>query len=172
MSIDLSQFIPTFLEESYEGLEAMESCLLGLEQGDIDSINTIFRAAHSIKGGAGTFGFNRVTDFTHEVETLLDEMRDGRRTITQSDIDLLLKSTDCIRLLINSARDGTECDDPSIEEVQLALKVTLAEEDTAVAQAPAGQPSENSDGNGWQIEFAPFPAMLQTGNDPVYILEA
>jgi len=76
MSIDLSQFIPTFLEESVEGLELMESSLLELDQeSDSETINSIFRAAHSIKGGAGTFGFNDVTEFTHLVETLLDEMR-------------------------------------------------------------------------------------------------
>lgn len=128
MSIDLSQFIPTFLEESFEGLELMESSLLNLEQGDIDTINAIFRAAHSIKGGAGTFGFNRVTDFTHEVETLLDEMRDGRRSIEQRDVDLLLRSVDCIRLLIEAARDGVECDAPSIQDVHNALAQTLNKE--------------------------------------------
>ena len=171
MGIDLSQFIPTFLEESFEGLEIMESSLLGLEQGDIDSINAIFRAAHSIKGGAGTFGFNRVTDFTHEVETLLDEMRDGRRPVTQTDIDLLLKSTDCIRLLINSARDGIDCTDSSIDEVQLAFKVALGEE---VQQSNPAAEKQSEDGNnsGWLIEFAPHADMLQSGNDPIYIIEA
>ncbi len=69
MTVDLSQFIPSFLEESFEGLELMESSLLNLEQGDDETINSIFRAAHSIKGGAGTFGFNNVTEFTHLVET-------------------------------------------------------------------------------------------------------
>ncbi|NRA62354.1 MAG: chemotaxis protein CheA [Psychrobium sp.] len=172
MGIDLSQFIPTFLEESFEGLEIMESSLLGLEQGDIDSINAIFRAAHSIKGGAGTFGFNRVTDFTHEVETLLDEMRDGRRPVTQADNDLLLKSTDCIRLLINSARDGIDCPDPIIDEVQLALKVALGEEVKQSSPAADEQQSDDGDNSGWLIEFAPHADMLQSGNDPIYIIEA
>ena len=73
MTIDLAQFLPSFLEESYEGIEVMESGLLNLQPGDLDAINAIFRAAHSIKGGAGTFGFDQVTEFTHLVETLLDE---------------------------------------------------------------------------------------------------
>jgi two-component system chemotaxis sensor kinase CheA len=74
MSIDLSQFYEVFIEESFEGLEAMEAELLNLEPGDVDSeiINTIFRAAHSIKGGSGTFGFMAIADFTHVLETLLD----------------------------------------------------------------------------------------------------
>ena len=79
MSIDMSQFLDTFYEESFEGLEIMETELLALDAGNADSetINTIFRAAHSIKGGSGTFGLNAVADFTHVMETLLDEMRDG-----------------------------------------------------------------------------------------------
>ena len=76
MSGDLSQFIRSLLEESFEGLELIESSLLNLEQGDDETIHSIFRAAHSIKGGAVTFGLNNVTEFTHLVETLLDEMRD------------------------------------------------------------------------------------------------
>jgi two-component system chemotaxis sensor kinase CheA len=98
MSIDLSQFIPSFLEESFEGLELMESSLLNLDAGDNEIINSIFRAAHSIKGGAGTFGFDNVTEFTHLVETLLDEIRDGRRDITAKDTELLLVSVDSFRM--------------------------------------------------------------------------
>ena len=73
MSIDLSQFFEVFFEESFEGLDAMESELLNLTPGEADSetLNTIFRAAHSIKGGSGTFGFTSVSDFTHVLETLL-----------------------------------------------------------------------------------------------------
>lgn len=176
MSIDLSQFVPTFLEESFEGLELMESSLLNLEQGDVDTINAIFRAAHSIKGGAGTFGFDRVTDFTHEVETLLDEMRDGRREITQHDVDLLLKSVDCIRLLIEAARDGVQCDDPSIDTNFKAIQATLSShpsnEDVpheVVATAPT-EPS--SQATGWSISFIPSHHILQTGNDVLRLFVA
>ena len=102
MSVDLSQFIPSFLEESFEGLELMESGLLDLQRGDNETIHSIFRAAHSIKGGAGTFGFDNVTEFTHLVETLLDEMRDGRREVSSKDTEILLDSVDCMRLLIEA----------------------------------------------------------------------
>ncbi|MCG7531833.1 chemotaxis protein CheA [Psychrobium sp. MM17-31] len=174
MSIDLSQFIPTFLEESFEGLELMESSLLNLEQGDADTINAIFRAAHSIKGGAGTFGFNRVTDFTHDVETLLDEMRDGRRNIEQADVDLLLRSVDCIRLLVEAARDGVECTDQSIEEVHKGLAQTL---NKAISSEEAPEIAEDSPDTGaqtpiWKISFIPHHEMLQTGNDVLHIINA
>ncbi|NRA84577.1 MAG: chemotaxis protein CheA, partial [Gammaproteobacteria bacterium] len=177
MSIELSQFIPTFLEESFEGLELMESSLLTLEQGDNDTIHAIFRAAHSIKGGAGTFGFHRVTDFTHEVETLLDEMRDGRRQVCQSDIDLLLRSVDCIKLLIESARDGVECDDSAINEVHQGLETTLngAEQPetlSVLAASPSISSKEAVIEHLWTIAFEPTHEMLQTGNDPVHIFTA
>jgi two-component system, chemotaxis family, sensor kinase CheA len=75
MAIDMAQFHQVFFEESFEGLDAMESGLLNLDLGAVDAeaINTIFRAAHSIKGGSGTFGFTVVSDFTHVMETLLDD---------------------------------------------------------------------------------------------------
>jgi two-component system chemotaxis sensor kinase CheA len=92
MSVDLSQFFEVFFEESFEGLDVMESELLNLQPGtpDDEIINTIFRSAHSIKGGSGTFGFSSVADFTHVVETLLDQIRDGQRQLTQQQIDLFL----------------------------------------------------------------------------------
>ena len=95
MSIDMAQFHQVFFEESFEGLDVMESGLLNLDNGAIDpeAINSIFRAAHSIKGGSGTFGFTPVSDFTHVMETLLDEMRDGRRQITQAAVSCWLRWT-------------------------------------------------------------------------------
>ena len=99
MEIDFSRFHQTFFEESFEGLDIMESALLKLDIGNADSetINTIFRAAHSMKGGAATFGFLDVAGFTHLLETLLDQMRSGQRAVTQHDVDLLLRSVDVVR---------------------------------------------------------------------------
>ncbi len=98
MSIDLSQFFDVFFEESFEGLDIMEAELLNLQPGheDSETINTIFRAAHSIKGGSGTFGFTSVANFTHVLETLLDQIRDGRRQLTAEHVNLLLQSVDCL----------------------------------------------------------------------------
>ena len=177
MSIDLSQFIPSFLEESFEGLELMESSLLNLEQGDDEAINSIFRAAHSIKGGAGTFGFNDVTVFTHLVETLLDEMRDGRRSIEQNDVEILLGSVDCMRLLIEAIRDETDCDTTKIEENTKLLEKTLAiEESSAKTEGDSNAETSSSEPNQgisvWQIDFVPEHHLVQTGNDPLLIFSA
>jgi len=175
MTVDLSQFIPSFLEESFEGLELMESSLLNLEQGDDETINSIFRAAHSIKGGAGTFGFNKVTEFTHLVETLLDEMRDGRRGISQNDIELLLDSVDCMKLLIEAIRDEQECEDEKIiattKLLELALDNNIAEI-TVTADGKNSADSSGSDLSTWQIEFIPEHHLVQTGNDPLLLFSA
>ena len=177
MSIDLSQFLPSFLEESDEGLALMESGLLDLEPGDDESINAIFRAAHSIKGGAGTFGFNQVTDFTHLVETLLDEMRDGRREIVGADIEILLKSVDCIRLLIEAEKVGETCEDSRIGHTTDLLNQTLALSESANEESNEQAPVESTNVGGssqtsWQIEFIPEHHLVQTGNDPIFLLNA
>jgi len=106
MSIDLTRFHQTFFEESFERADQMEEALLKLDTGaaDPETINTIFRAAHSIKGGAATFGFSAIAEFTHGVETLLDEMRAGKREVTQAAVDLFLRSTDVIRGLLGAAQ--------------------------------------------------------------------
>ncbi len=134
MSIDLSQFHQVFFEESYEGLDTMESGLLAMDIGQPDSevINDIFRAAHSIKGGSGTFGFSQVADFTHVVETLLDEVRSGDRAITQTSLDLLLSSVDCIRGLLEQLQAG---DDPDLSQAK-SLKAEF--EAVLAGQEPSG----------------------------------
>ncbi len=180
MSIDMAQFHQVFFEESFEGLDIMETGLLNLDMGDVDAedINTIFRAAHSIKGGSGTFGFTAVSDFTHVMETLLDEMRDGRRQVTQPAVDVLLGSVDCLREMLTAIQDEQEIDVPSVTEYKKALEIELngnqvneaSPENNSVA--PPGESvlelgSEKESEGGWRIAFSPHTNLLKTGNDPV-----
>ncbi|RVU30070.1 chemotaxis protein CheA [Neptunomonas marina] len=175
MSIDLSQFIPTFLEESFEGLEVMESGLLNLDANDSEQINAIFRAAHSIKGGAGTFGFGHITEFTHVVETLLDEVRGGDRAFTPSLQSLLLQSVDCIRMLLEAARDGVECESDQIGTVHQELVAELEGGAPAPAtDTPQAHPADTGaqQQKGWLIHFVPEPHLLMTGNEPILMMSA
>ncbi len=93
MTIDLAQFHEAFFEESFEALDAMEAALLKLDVGapDPELINTIFRVAHSIKGGSAPFGFADIASFTHSLEPLLDELRSGGMAASAAVSDLLLK---------------------------------------------------------------------------------
>ena len=176
MSIDLSQFKQTFIEESLEGLDIMESTLLNLDVGeaDLEAINTIFRAAHSIKGGSGTFGFNDIASFTHVLETLLDQTRAGERDVTTPAIELLLASVDCLREMINALQDeGATYDEEQVASVQEKLEIMLngdkesSTENTAEAGSTATDENSPTTASGWLIKFAPHPDMLRTGNDPV-----
>jgi len=174
MSVDLSQFIPSFLEESFEGLELMESSLLNLQPGDHESIHSIFRAAHSIKGGAGTFGFNSVTEFTHLVETLLDEMRDGRREVAPNDVEILLTSVDCMRLLIEAARDDEDYDQEKVAQTTKKLEQTLSvnSDDNSTVQAASENSEQTPAMAKYNIHFVPEHNLAKTGNDPLFLFSA
>jgi two-component system chemotaxis sensor kinase CheA len=154
VDLDMSQFHEIFFEESREGLEAMESGLLNLDVGvpDPEVVNNVFRAAHSIKGAAGTFGFNNISAFTHVLESILDDVRSRKRGVTQELVDVLLKSVDGLRYMLDCAKSGTKVDEDRIAAIQERLENLPVEE----------QPRPV----GWQIRFVPKPHLLQTGNDP------
>ena len=155
----------------------MESSLLELNQeSDSETINSIFRAAHSIKGGAGTFGFNDVTEFTHLVETLLDEMRDGRRKIDQDDVEVLLDSVDCMRLMIEAIRDEVTCEDEKIAQTFILLEKTLAissiDSNESMSTDTSNTNETTNTSHCWQIKFIPQHHLVQTGNDPLLLFNA
>ncbi len=176
MSVDLEQFHQVFFEESFEGLDIMESGLMELDLGAADSeeINTIFRAAHSIKGGSGTFGFTEIASFTHIMETLLDEMRDGRRQVTREAIDSLLLSVDVLRMMMNSVQDQTDLDQDRVNQQMAELEAILGGESTAedasISSASNASVEAEEKTVGWKISFIPDESMMQTGNDPLRIL--
>ncbi len=171
MSIDISQFLDTFFEESFEGIAVMESELLELDINDpnLESINTIFRAAHSIKGGAGTFGLQEVTDFTHLLETLLDEMREEARAPTSEIIELLLRSVDVIKNMLDASRNKFSYDNEQIEELKHEFQVLLGLEHESKEKSvdKSSQTKQVDQQKIYEIEFNPHVDMLKTGNDPV-----
>jgi two-component system chemotaxis sensor kinase CheA len=165
-SVDLTQFHKTFFEESLEGLDAMEAALLALDSGSADGelVHTIFRAAHSIKGGAATFGFTDVAAFTHVAESLLEEVRSERRAVDPELIDLLLRSVDCLRGMLARSRGGQPVADAESEALRGEL-VRLVSGDAAVAVAAVAAPKAVV--AGWEIDFSALPHLLQTGNEPL-----
>ena len=165
-TVDLSQFHQTFFEESREGLDAMEAALLALDSGSTDHelVHTIFRAAHSIKGGAATFGFADMAAFTHVAESLLEEVRSERRAVDAGLIDLLLRSLDCLRGMLDRTSRGQPAADAGSE----ALRAELAQL-VAGAPAPAAVQASAAPATGWAIRFVALPHLLQTGNDPLRV---
>ncbi len=119
MGTDLEQFYEVFFEESSELLAEMEACLLGLDVNspNIEDLNAIFRAAHSIKGGAGTFGFTDMTEMTHMLETLLDRLRKGELIVRSEMIDAFLRAGDVIKDQLAGHRGDGAADPIVVKEV-------------------------------------------------------
>jgi len=168
MSMDLQRFHATYFEESREGLDAMEAGLLALESGSTDPevINSVFRAAHSIKGGAATFGFEKMAALTHVLETLLDEIRGGKRALASSAVDAMLGSVDVLRALLAEAEHGHPADTAAIEAVHQRLQQELGQPGAAAAAKAAAEPEPE----GWDIAFSPAPSLFMSGNDPLRII--
>ncbi len=108
MSIDLAQFLPTFFEEACEHLAQLEAILLAIDvtQPDTESLSAIFRAAHSIKGGAATFGLQDIAELTHALENQLDKIRQGALRLNAERVDLFLRTGDVLRAMIEDHQQG------------------------------------------------------------------
>ncbi len=174
MSVDLEQFKEMFYEECTENLEGMESGLLALSEGgtDLEVVNTIFRSAHSIKGGSATFGFTSVAGFTHVMEGLLDEMREGKREAEARIVDILLESVDVLRAMLGAHQAGEEPDDERANILKKQLE-DIRDGGTSSAATTSVSDTEseaNSGLQGWNIIFAPHEDLLQTGNDPALMI--
>lgn len=102
-TIDINQFHAVFLEEAAEHLHNFEQLLVGLDlaQPDPEALNSIFRAAHSLKGGSAIFGFQELTNVTHVLESLLDRARAGTMTLTTDMVDAFLDVRDLLEALRN-----------------------------------------------------------------------
>lgn len=170
MSMDLQRFHATFFEESREGLDAMEAGLLALESGqqDPEIINSVFRAAHSIKGGAGTFGFDAIAGLTHVLETLLDELRAGKRALEATAVDAMLSSVDVLRALLREAEHGQPADPQAVAAIKARLEAVLSGQ--AAASAPVAAAKADDTPEAWQIGFVPSPSLFMSGNDPLRII--
>jgi two-component system, chemotaxis family, sensor kinase CheA len=192
MTVDLAQFHDAFFEESFEALDAMEAALLKLDVGspEPELINTIFRVAHSIKGGSATFGFTEIASFTHSLETLLDELRSGAMAVTVALSDLLLKSVDVMRAMLRAVQAKQPIDSQRVSDLQFDLEVAIANKSAPAAAAPVsaavagGAHSAAAGGSGaqaepavtapassrWRIRFHPYRELLARGNDPLRML--
>jgi two-component system, chemotaxis family, sensor kinase CheA len=188
MALDLAQFHDAFFEESFEALDSMENALLKLNVGapEPELINTIFRVAHSIKGGSATFGFTQVASFTHTLETLLDELRGNRMHVSKSIMDLLLHSVDVMRDMLRAVQNKTTVDAQRVADLQFDLEIAILQKDqggdaaAAAPAAPTAAPDSSSneaapagiDSNlpTWQIVFRPYPQLFAHGNDPLRML--
>jgi two-component system chemotaxis sensor kinase CheA len=141
--MDLSQFTQAFFVEAVELLAQMEQLLLELdaEAPDSEQLNAIFRAAHSIKGGAATFGFVALTDTTHLLETLLDRARHGQLNLSRSMIDSFLETKDALQDQLTAYQAETEPDPERVAHICEVLRQLALETEGGRAAAPAPAPA-------------------------------
>lgn len=146
---------------------------------DDETINAIFRSAHSIKGGSATFGFRSIAEFTHILETLLDQVRAGSRGLTGEDINLFLRSVDCMREMLSLLQEGDDSSTELSRELEQQFKRLLGEDeggDAPAAAAPKTAPAASAPKASpnakpyWRIKFLPSDEILKSGNDPFRIL--
>ena len=172
MNIDMGQFLESFFEEASEHIESMEAGLLELESSpdDDELLNTIFRAAHSIKGASSTFGVKKVGEFTHVLESLLDRMRDGELQVTSQSTELLLTSVDVLSGLLSAARDGSP-EPENVEEVCEKLQQLNGTEAVAKPESSDAKGATASGGiTVYDITFKPTAQFFHYGLDPLLLL--
>ena len=138
MNLDLSQFFGAFFEEAEELLVDMERLLLNLDVANpsSDDLNAIFRCAHSIKGGAATFGFTHMTELTHVAESILDRARTGTLQLRENMVDAFLETKDVLKSQLDAYRQEHPIDTATLEYMVAKLN-SLAAEDGAAAVQPA-----------------------------------
>ena len=172
--INLDQVLHTFILEARELLEDMEAALLRVadEADPRESINAIFRAAHTIKGSSGLFGLDAVVTFTHVVESVLDRVRDGAVTLDEALVALMLASGDYIGRLVDAVERGEPQADPKTEPEGAALLARLEQHLAAApSQALPGTASAEPAAAGgpahWHLSLRFGPDVLRNGMDPL-----
>lgn len=147
MSIDIEQFHSVFFEESQEHLDTMEQVLMALDVDapDAEALNSIFRAAHSIKGGSGIFGFDALGDVTHVMENLLDKARNGVFCITTETVDLLLEIIDVLQQILTAYRERSALPETRISDAKTRLEAALSTQQSSANSSPVAITAADSE---------------------------
>ena len=177
----------TFFQECDELLADLQAGLLRMQEGDADGeiVNAVFRAVHSVKGGAGAFGLDGLVRFAHVFETTLDEVRSGRLTAEPSTVALMLRSSDILADHVTAAKGGPGVDEAAAaavaEELARVAGVSTAptaEPELEIAFVPAAlsldapEPLTAPAGpsGAWAVKFTPLPALYRNANDALRLL--
>jgi len=174
INIDLNQFNKVFFEECAEHLAEMEQILVSLPDAgpDDEQLNAIFRAAHSIKGGAGIFGFQDMTVVTHVLESLLDLMRNHEIAFSTAMVDLFLEAGDVISMQLAGHRDGSEVRQEAIDQIRTKLQQVIDAGSVANPVESACSPehsvqpvftADSSAVSRYEMEFTPDPDIFKRG---------
>ena len=186
----MAEIRASFFVECEELLESLQDALNVMDEGahDSETINVVFRAVHSIKGGAGAFGLDGLVAFSHRFETVMDEVRSGRLDLTPEGIKLFFVAADILQDIVRATRDG-DAEPAGTEEVLTALEALLGEDglptEEAVEFAPMGlsfdfggdvdmadEPIVADREPGWSVTFSPEAGLYASGNEALLILRS
>ncbi len=157
--MDTSQYLDLFIDETKEHLQSLNEHVLALEKDpdDADTVNEIFRAAHTLKGMAGTMGFARMQRLTHDLENVFSEIRNGSMKASSKLVDILFRGLDALEgylsVISSEGNEGTEDNEDIINDLNAFLSGDAGGDD-APAAAPAAAPAEEDPA----AEAAPAPA--------------
>lgn len=149
--MDLSQYLEIFIDETKEHLQTLNDQVLVLEAepDNIDTVNEIFRAAHSLKGMAGTMGFKRMQRLTHDMENVFSEIRNGKMSVTPDLVDIVFKCLDAIEeylgCIVETSDEGENDNEEIIGMLNACLESEGEQPKTAAKEAEAKKETESSD---------------------------
>lgn len=172
----IEQFKTKFIEESTDNVREMEESLLLLESDmeNKETIERIFRAMHSIKGGGAMFGFNRLSEFTHYLETIFDEVRNGRLNVTTELITLTFSAIDQINLLLKVGDALDEKDAKKLKMFVKKLEVFMTNDEKnndPNKSKKSGNNDQNEGEKSYLITFIPKSELLENGTNPFFLLD-
>lgn len=181
----MAEIRASFFVECEELLESLQDALIALDDGtgDTETVNVVFRAVHSIKGGAGAFGLDALVGFAHRYETVMDELRAGRLEVTPDAVKLLFQAADMLQDHVRAARDD-EAAPEGAEEVLVRLEALLGDKAGAAEDelefSPAGlvldfaeaEAAPEPDEPVWQLRFTPQAGLYASGNETLLILRS
>ena len=170
MAVDMSQFFRLFFDEADEMLGNLEKLLLSMDVQavDMEDINALFRVAHTIKGGASTFGFDDLIEITHAMESMLDQIRHGQANFTPAHQAAFLQAKDVLKMQVDGLRQGSAVDAAQVAQVRAVL-AAMAQQAPVAAQQPVAAPpptdfvpaSSAPESEDFEL-FEPFPSVPAT----------
>ncbi|MFY9852800.1 MAG: chemotaxis protein CheA [Terracidiphilus sp.] len=173
MKIDLTQFRQTYLVESADHIASMETGLLQLRSApaDVELLNSIFRSAHTIKGGAGSFGLTSLVRFTHSLENLLDRLRSLEMQVTDEVIDILLRSVDVLRGLLEADADAAlPANALELEKRIEELNPNTSAGDECSCENAPQTVEDDREIKLYSVEFRPDRELFDSGTNPIVLL--
>lgn len=171
----MDKFREKFVEEAIENIAELEKALLALEQKDgseEELVERVFRAMHTLKGGASMFGFQKISDFTHHLENIYDKIREGKLKVTRGLLDITLQSVDHLKLLIEKNEELDREAEANHKNLMVqVMKILEENQDESSAHKQDENSREDNDQKTYYVYFKPDIDIFDNGTNPLFLLD-